>query len=356
VLGLVAASWAMAAVAIAASLPESPALWVEWSSELLCPPPDDLLSALRMRLGDELVHTGPAPREALVLRVDAHGPRGARALLKRGTATILERTIVVGEGECAGLAQTLALVTEAWLPLPATPTTASPEAPTTASPEAPTPRDQQPAPPRPTREPEAAPRAEPPPSGAGAPSDPGALAPRPEAPLRGGERGPGFALDAAVGSALALDVSRRPVAMLGVGAERIADGWRLGLRGQVETPSDLDDSGTISIRHLPCELFVGADVYRAGELDAAVLLAGGVDVLSVQTSGYSRSGTRWLLEPNAGAGVRAEWRVLDELGLTTVLDTVVALRRERFAADQGTLARSPRVRARFSLGATWHLF
>jgi hypothetical protein len=348
VLGLVAASWAFAAVAIAASLAQSPALWVEWSGELLCPAPDDLLSALRTRLGSELVHTGPAPREALVLRVDAHGPRGARALLKQGTATILERTIVVGEGECAGLAQTLALVTEAWLPRPATPTTASLAARA--------PRDQQPAPPRPTREPETAPRAEPPPSGAGAPSDAGALAPRPQAPLRGEARGFGFALDAAVGSALALDVSRRPVATLGVGAERIADGWRLGLRGQVETPSDLDDRGTISIRHLPCELFVGADVYRAGELGTAVLLAGGVDVLSVQTSGYSRSGTRWLLEPNAGAGVRAEWRVLDDLGLTTVLDAVVALRRERFAADQDTLARSPRLRARFSLGATWHLF
>ncbi len=373
--------------AAGAAPPETAPVWVQVASALTCPRPASVLAALRQRLGVERVRTGEAPSGSLVLRVEPHGARGVSARLAQAGVSIVERTIDVGPGECARLGETLALVTDSWLPATreagkpghppsraaaagsplaegtatdvvapgagateAPPTRAAPESKTAATRDLPSLADERDGP----RAVADATVAEPGNSVAELmDSDPGAGAnpASPSLPL---------SLELALGSALGIDTflnrnaSRSPVAMLRAGAELSFSPWRIGLRGQLETAGDLDDDGRISIRHSSFEALLGADIHRAEHWALGTSLAFGADVLAVNAS-YSRPVRGLLLEPCAAAGVRAEWRALPPVDLTAALEAVVALRREHFLAERDDSWHTPRLRARISIGALWHL-
>jgi hypothetical protein len=324
VLVVLAGTWWTIAAAVAA-LP----VWVQVSSALDCPPPSSLLTALRQRIGAERVHTDEAPRGSLVLRVEPYGRHGASLRLEHEGVRIVERSIDVAAGECGGLAETLALVTESWIPAAAS-TAAS-----NGLPPAPVPaaggRDT------------ATARA------GTVPSSPPAARSSPLEPATH------LSVETAVGSAHALDIDASAVVFGRASAELSTGRWRFGLRGLLETRGDLVSDGAIKLRHSTAEALVAIDLYVGAALTITPLLAAGVNVLTVSASGYSRPAPGTVLEPTVALGVRGEWRALEPLGLTAGIDGVLALQRERFSAALESDEPTARVRTRISIGALWHL-
>jgi hypothetical protein len=361
--------------ASSAAPPATPPVWVWVAGALECPHPASVLAALRQRLGVERIRTGEAPSGSLELRIEPHGARGVSARLAQAGVAIVERTIDVDAGECAGLAETLALVTDSWLPAASeggpviapsratargsgsaegAPSGAVPTEATRTPTSDPTRGTPVPASPR------AAALAQP----GGSVAEPGGSVAEPGGSVA--EPGPGtgasslpLALEFALGSALGIDtilnetLSRSPVLLGRVGAELNFSPWRIGLRGQLETPGDLDAPGTISIRRSSIDILLGADIHRTRRWALGTSLAAGVDVLAVNAN-YTLPVPGALLQPSAAAGLRGEWRAFSRVALTATLEGVVALYRDRFLGGRDSW-RTPRVRARISIGALWHL-
>ena len=305
--------------AASASPPEAPPVWVQAASALECPAPESVLSALRQRLGVERVRTDEAPSRALLLQVERHGSHGVSVRLSQAGLTIIERTLDVEVAECAELADTMALVTDSWLPIAAAPPEPDPPALT---------------PPRTAAEPGPAP------SGRASSALP-------------------LALDFALGSALALDsivdrsANESPVLLVRAGAELNLSPWHLGVRGLLETPDALDPAGNLSVLRSSLEVVLGADVHRAERWALVASVVTGVDLLVVTEDYSSPPGA--LFAPSAGAGLRGEWRAFSAVDLTATVEGAVALLRDHFVAGRGDGWHTPRVRARVAIGALWHL-
>jgi hypothetical protein len=231
--------------------------------------------------------------------------------------------------ECAELAETVALVTDSWLlvataaPEPERPPITKPRATAAARAETTAPAEPAPA--------------------------PGERPPTPPRPL---------ALDFALGSALGIDtiasrgVKESLVALMRAGAELNLSAWHIGVRGQVETPQELAPAGTISVRRWSSELLLGADVHRAERWALVTSFAAGMDLLAVSNSSRPPGA---LFAPSVAAGLRGEWAAFSSVGLTAAMEGVVALRRDRFLVGRDDSWHTPRVRARVSIGALWHL-
>jgi hypothetical protein len=339
------------ALGVVAATPASPVLWVELAPDLECPPPASVVPALAARLGADHVMSGSAPAGALKLRVAAHAPRGATLVLEQDDTVIVERTIDVASNECAGLAQTLALVTEAWLPA----STTSAEVvgvPASESPSGSPPSTVKPAIPSRTTPPAAPKR---PSENAAAIAPVSAARPRPTAPINVRERH--FSVEAAFGAAIALGgASTTATARLGV--EGALGRWLAGLRGHLETSGNLDaTSGVVSMHHTPADAYLGCNLLPGARADVTLLLAFGVDAASARISGYTRSRTTNFIDPTTGIGLRGRWWTFDDVALLGAGDVVYTFRRESFLDDQlEPVAKSPHARVRLMVGAAWSPF
>lgn len=361
---------AVAAVALGAvpAAPGTPDVWVEIEPDLRCPSPSAVEGALEERLGRESVHRGVAPEGGLELRIQAHGSRGAALRLSKRGDVLVERTIDVAASECAGLARTLALVVETWLPgdaaavMPSTTSDGASSADAASS-------AVEPATVAPSASPPGAP-----PAGAAAPPRPDRAA-RPAAPpttrkpprvsaLRRRTEGP--RVEAALGAALPLDTGGNPAALLRVGAEVALGRLLCGLRGHFETEANLglaagltplEQAGRVSTRHDTVDVAAGWSPYLSETAEIAVLLSFGLDAVSAQTSGYTTVVDESFVAFVTGAGARAAWFVFRDVALSVAADATYESARQAFVAEGGTvIAYTPRFRARFTGGVLWSLF
>jgi hypothetical protein len=284
------------------------------------------------------------------LRVEPRGAQGVRARLSQAGRTIVERTLDGEAGECAELAETVALVTDSWLPMAAGAAALERAAGATARAAA-TARVRGEGFASVDRERAPAVRASAPAERLAAPTEPVA------APAGRRVARP-LVLDFALGTALGIDTlargaSESPVALLRAGAELEMLPWHLGARAQLETPDALDPAGTLSILRGSIEIWSGVDVHRAERRALVASLAAGADLLAV-TRDYSNSPGA-LFAPSAAAGLRGEWQAFPNVALTAMLEGVATLRRDQFRVGRDDRWYTPRVRARISIGALWHL-
>jgi hypothetical protein len=271
-------------------------------------------------------------------------------ILERSGELLLERTIDVAASECDGLAQTLALIAEAWLPPPAESSELAP-APTGDATAAPEDTDEK-----------SAPEARP-----AAPQFPAASpvkALRDAAPVRiaaSSESPPArrrthLELDAALGAVLPLDTSASATGALRVGVEAPIERWLVGLRADLETREALG-SGDVSLSNTSADGYVGYTVYAGARLDVAALLGLGFDAVSARISGYTQARTQDLVELTTTPGVRARWHALDDVAFDGAADVAYTWQRDRFVDDRGDrVASAPHSRLRLVLGASWSPF
>jgi hypothetical protein len=388
--------------------PERPRLWVETAADLRCPDEDAVLAALLGRFGDARVAHGPSARHGLGLRVVPHGPRGVRVLIRRSGKILVERTLAAPDGHCSDLADTVALLAEAWLgrgaePPPAAdapparaPTTralAENAAPPTAEAdqtapetdlgtETPRPAAAVPAPLETPEPPDThgPPRTHAPsdtPASPGTPAPPEASAPAaaeraeavrlPAPALPAPASGPATAspsprpwaasVSVEVGALLALDASATPT-----GSARAAVGidhgrWRYGVRGALETSADLDPTaGQVVVRRSPVGAYLGYQPVRGGQVAVTLIAGAGVEIVTARTAGYAMPRSFDAVEPIAFAGAQGEWWLGRRFGLVAAVDLLASARREQYTvANVGTAASTSRVRAGLALGGAWRL-
>jgi hypothetical protein len=349
----------------------SAVLSVELAPELRCPQPSALLATLAARLAPQAVAIGADALGRFQLVVRPHGAHGVSLTLRERETTLVARTVEVEASECGGLADTLALIVESWIDAPLTDSAATPG----SASGAPTSSAQ-------SSTPEATPASAVPPEQASAEPTPGAagaLAEPPTAPVAasGAEAGATprssrtllpttdpelsvprparkehLSIEVAVGTVVSRE---RPGATARIGLEAARARWLLSLRGHVESARALEDARAISVRHNPLELCAGGLLARSSRLDLAALLGGGADVISARIRGYAKGSTR-TLAPLLSFALRSAWRPRPRLGLFAAAELLVSLRRERFVTEGEQLAVTERARARFLLGASWHVF
>jgi hypothetical protein len=272
-------------------------------------------------------------------------------LLSRGEV-LVERIIDVAADECPGLAHTLALVAEAWLPTvadaqedvsspPATEKAAAPSKDTGAAPE-------------------------PAPAPAGVPGAPAASAAPPApaaAPTAVSPRVRHFRLEAAVGAAIPLESGSDVTGLLRVSAEGALGRWLAGLRGHFETAGDLhvsspvpSEAGAISTSRTAADGFLGCKLHDGARTEVAVLVSAGFEFVSAHVSGYTDLVDETFVDPEVGAGARATWLAVGDVAFSGGLDVTYAWRRETFVTGGASIAAMPHFRTRLVAGVSWSPF
>jgi hypothetical protein len=334
-------------------------LSVELAPDLRCPEPRTLSAALDSRW--PMLHAEPnaEARARFHLAVQPHGPHGVTLRLRDGDTLLVERSLEVAPHECDKLADTLALIAETWVNTPARDAPGEAEASSaliSAAAESPTQLLDEPMPASVTEV-----------QGASQPMLPTAsIATAPPVPTAHATQGvpdraaskvlDQLTLGAAAGTVLASDGEVVPSVAVGASLEAWHRRWRFGLRGHFETARNLDEQGTISLRHAPLEGYVGGALASFTLVDIVLLAGLGLDVISSHVTGYERSGTSHALAPLASLSLRSAWRLHPAFSLFVAADILLNLRRERFVSEGETLATTLRPRLRFTLGASWHVF
>jgi hypothetical protein len=132
--------------------------------------------------------------------------------------------------------------------------------------------------------------------------------------------------------------------------------WLFGMRGALESTTDLDpSSSSILVRYAPVGIYAGRTVAHRGRFILAPLAGLGLQIVSARASGFSSDRAFTMMDPIAFGGLWGEWRFGRHLGLVGAGDVVLTLRRDQFSvANLGPVAQTPRARAGFSLGVAWH--
>lgn len=382
-----------------ASAPLPPRVWVDAPAPLKCPDQDALLAALRFSLGKDRIAIGKARPGEPSLSLRLRGAGGLTVVLRRAGTTLGERDLHVASDDCPALANTIALLTEAWLtappaPRPAPPITNVRSAPSGQSPSPapapiaagslPDPRPEaSPPPPAATPKPEstATPPANlpvtpaeptkdvPPPAPAVAPAaqplpDPAAAPPavparEPAPPVEKTPAAPAWSMSlaAALGGMAALPSFATPVARAIADLRLDRGRWFLGIRGAAEDRANLDPTADkLWARHIPASAYLGHALVASGALRLEILVGGGVDVVLASTSGYGNERSFKSVSPLIQTGVQAEWLLGRHFGIVAASELLVALQREQFVvANVGPVAKTERVRAGLALGVAWHL-
>lgn len=379
-----------------ASAPLPPRVWVDAPAPLKCPDQDALLAALRFSLGKDRIATGRARPGEPSLSLRLRGTGGLTVVLRRAGTTLGERDLHVAQDDCPALANTIALLTEAWLTAPPTP---RPAPPITGPRSAPSGQPLSPAPaplaaePHPDPRPEAAPEpsaatpepeitatpaanipvapaasaslpapaeipaAQPLPNPAPAP--PAVPVGEPTPPVERPSAAPAWSmrLAAALGGMAALPSFATPVARAIADLRLDRGSWFLGMRGAAEDRADLASSaGKLWARHIPASAYLGHALVMGGPMRLEVLLGGGVDVVLASTSGYGNERSFKSVSPLIQTGVQAEWLLGRHFGIVAASEILIDLQRAQFVvANLGPVGRTERVRAGLALGVAWHL-
>ncbi|MET0342776.1 MAG: hypothetical protein ABW252_17345 [Polyangiales bacterium] len=382
-----------------------PVLSVDAAPTLRCPGGERTLAALARQLAPRTVVPTAATLGRFHLTLRAHGTHGVVMTLRTGSTLLVDRTLEVAPHECEGLADTVALITAAWVrdadrrvdAAVAAPTVAPP--PTTPAPPAAPRNTRDDAAPKPhaadrsdsDAHPARAPRAEasegpsrrtperalePPPVEAQPAPAPSATEPpasvhvpvptdsKPK-PRRRRVRGvskPGaparqrLSLEGGLGTTVSLDGLAVPTITGRAGVEYARNRLRLGLRGHAESARDIDPGGAVSVRHAQIELAAGPAFAEGNVLHGAVLVGAGVDLIAARADGHARADVQRSFTPIGSLALRAALRAHAALDVFASAELVVALRRERFIADGAPLAQTARSRMRLLVGVSWHVF
>jgi hypothetical protein len=353
---------------------------------------------LRFSLGSDRVATGKGRPHEPSLSLRLRGTGGLTIVLRKAGITLGERDLHVAQDDCSALANTVALMTEAWLTSPAAPRPAPPVTDPRITPSG-TPASTAPAPIKAESPPEPGPVS--PPERSLATPDPAIMAspvadapvvpvepadgPSPLAPVVVSAAKPlpelvppspalpareptppvesrsdasvrSMTLAASLGGMAAMSRSMATVARISADLRLDRGRWLFGARGAAEDRADLDSSaGKLLARHIPASAYLGRAM-GSGRLKLEILVGGGVDVVLASTSGYGNERTFVSVFPLIAAGVQTEWLVSRSFGVVAAGEILIALRRDQFfVANLGPVARTERVRAGLALGVAWHL-
>lgn len=331
-----------------------PLLTVEAAPTLRCPPAPRVVEALTQQLAPEPVRASDAPRGQFHLTLRALGEHGVAMMLREGQALLVERQVEVAPDECDRLAETIALITAAWV-------RQSGERVEVAEHVEPRPR------PSADGTTSSAPRLQTrqvddvePPARAPDSSIPSVLT---DAPIPQGAPEPapshrhGLLLEGGAGTTVSLDGPALPTVTGHAGIAALRDRYRVGLHGHLESARTLDREGEVSVRHAQVELAGGlAIVDERRTVHGVAALGAGVDILSARAPRFARRDTAHSVIPIGTLGLRGVVRAHPALDVFAGAELVLSLWRERFLADGEIVARTARARTRLLVGASWRVF
>jgi hypothetical protein len=325
------------------------------TTPLSCPSSAEIETALARR------GMRPQKRAGYQLRLAQEGPGRLRVELLGPQGLVNQRRLSTESSHCATLADTAALVVDAWLrelpwhsalphkkPEPSvTPTENPTPAPDPVAPE-PTPDD--PAGKLPVDDPTPAPDDDP-------SDEPKPVAEKPPLPKTPSP----IHLEAriAAGGALGLSSDLPLVAAGAIAFElSVSPRWSLALRAGLDSPIDaLHPPGSVEWRRVPFAAYTRLVLHSWGPVRAT--LHGGllVDVILADSQNFSTNGSATVVDPGLLAGAGLDWSINRFLSLFAEIRGEISLRNHTFDIENlGVVATMPRAWLGFEAGVALRFF